>query len=632
MCGIAALLGMGDGSVTHRMLELQAHRGPDGLRVWSDEAHAVSLGHGRLAIVDRAGSDQPLHSDAGIVALVNGEIYNHRALRARLPYHGWRTQGDVEAVLAVHEAAVAAPLEAPSALPPDGARRIGWVRRTTSADHPGNPAERHVEWLRRLDGMFVIVLWDPRHRELVLARDALGIKPLVRTSTEAGHLVIASEAKSLRGHPDHVPRLDEAALVARLAFEYPLDATSLLAGVTQVAPGSVETWQLDASGRAVLTGLARWHVERRGPSAPWSADEQAAAMLQSVTRSVEDRLMADVPVGIVLSGGLDSSLIAAVSHRAAAAAGRPVPTCYTVAESEDNPDWRASEEVAAHLDLARVAEVMHQDAFWRTLPQLAWSGEDLDVTVLFFQPLFERMGRDVRVGLCGQGADELHAGYRRYGALSEHAALVERRLLGVEHPMADRLLMRHEDEFGPAPSGAGQPWYDLDLAPRDLYADLDTTLQFELDRGQLSNFQLRLVDRHSMAHGLEIRVPFLSASHRAQAQRLPAEQTLGPPEKAALRAAARLTELPASIVDRPKLAAGTATSPGLLAGLLDGLKDRLHEYRDRYARWGSLWHDQEELLIGLRLFESMHLTEGGVGRQHMDLLGLLDDADGRTMA
>lgn len=626
MCGIGALFGGADTAIVDRMLRLQQHRGPDGRHVWHDEAADLALGHARLSIVDLAGSDQPLHSDHGVTLVFNGEIYNHAALRQRHHAYAWRTSGDGEAILAEHRAAVAAPLAPPE--PVKGAAD-GWLRRTADALRPGNPATAHVEWLQHLDGMFALALWDARRQELVLARDALGIKPLLRTMTADGHLLIASEAKAFRAHPAYTPRLDEAALVARLAWEYPLDQTSLLAGVTQVAPGTVETWRLDAEGRATLTGVARWHHERVAPAAAWDPDRQAAGLLGTLTQAVEDRLMADVPLGVILSGGLDSAMIAAVSHEAAEAAGQPVPTCYTVAEDETNPDWQAAEAVTSALDLHHVKHTMEPDAFWTDLPDLAWHGEDLDVTVVFFQPLFAAMGADVRVGLCGQGADELHAGYPRYRDLPGHAALVRRRLQGVAHPIAAHLL--GETRAGPvpnAPTGPGQPWQDHDLEPASTLDDLTSTLQFELTRGQLANFQLRLVDRHSMAHSLEVRVPFLGDVHREAANALPEAWKLGALEKPALRRAAALTDLPRSIVERPKLPAGTATSPGLLHELLDDLRPRTDELRQRYDRWGSLLSGQDELVLGLRLFEATHLEPAGADRPSGDLLSLLDDVQG----
>ena len=622
MCGITGSLGGGDADLVHRMVASLEHRGPDGIRTWADDDCA--LGHSRLSIVDLASSDQPIGSEHGCWLVQNGEIYNQVPLRVAGEAYPWRTQGDAETILAAHAAAIPAPT-----IPPGSASkgvRVGWVNRARGAAQGGGEAARHVEWVKRLDGIWGFALWDSRHRELILCRDPLGVKPLLRTQTDGGTLLFASEAKAFRHHPEYKPMMDEAAMVARLAYEYPLDETTLFAGVAQVRPGTVETWRLDESGMAVLTGVARYSRDEVKPEANWNPGTDAAGLLDSLCESVEDRLMSDVPLGIILSGGLDSSMVAGLAHRAAKAAGKPVPECWTVAESEDNPDYRAAEDVVAALALGNHTSTLEEDSFWKSLPALVWHGEDLDISVLFFQPLFEHMSRDVKVGLCGQGADELHGGYPRYRDLPAHRELVRGRLMSSRHPVADAML-DPEPQRGEL-VGAGQPWRTLDHDPDTHFSDLRSTLQFELDHGQLSNFQLRLVDRHSMAHGLEVRVPFLGRAHRKMAHTLPLDwRVRGSDEKLALRAAAALTDLPPEIVSRPKLAAGVATTPTLLAQLLAELRPRAQEWAARHPRLERMLEKQPEMAIGLRLFESLHLVDGGLGREGKDLMTLLDDID-----
>lgn len=622
MCGITGSLGGGDADLVHRMATSLQHRGPDGVRTWADDD--CSLGHSRLSIVDLKSSDQPIGSEHGCWLVQNGEIYNQVPLRAAETAYPWRTKGDAEAILAAHAAAIPAPTTPPG--PASKGVRVGWVNRARGAAQAGGEAARHVEWVSRLDGIWGFALWDARYRELILCRDPLGVKPLLRTQMDDGLLLFASEAKAFRYHPEYEPVMDEAAMVARLAYEYPLDETSLFAGVAQVRPGTIETWRLEESGIAVLTGVARYSRDEVKPAASWNPETDAAALLDSLCESVEDRLMSDVPLGIILSGGLDSSMVAGLAHRAAKAAGKPVPECWTVAESEDNPDFRAAEEVAAALDLGHHTSTLEEESFWKRLPALAWHGEDLDISVLFFQPLFEHMARDVKVGLCGQGADELHGGYPRYRDLSAHREIVRGRLMSSRHPVADAML-DPEPQRG-ALVGFGQPWRTLDHNPEDHFCDLKSTLQFELEHGQLSNFQLRLVDRHSMAHGLEVRVPFLGRAHRKMAHTLPLDwRVRGSDEKLALRAAAALTDLPPDIVSRPKLAAGTATTPTLLAELLTELRPRAQEWAAAHPRLERMLAKQPDMAIGLRLFESLHLVDGGRGREGKDLMTLLDDID-----
>ena len=592
MCGIAGMFGEPDANVVARMTELMQHRGPDGIDVWADET--VALGHSRLAIVDLAGSDQPLFGPNGTALVANGEIYNFRELRDSMKNYSWKTSGDSETILALHN---------------------------KHANGKKLSAKGHAQWIKQLNGMYAFSLWDSQNRQLILARDPMGIKPLVKTEVN-GSLLYASEHKALRAHEGHVPQLDELALVARLAWEYPLDGTTLLKGVVQVRPGTVETWEINAEGRAVRTGLANVERQQLNPAQSWDPKTQAPKLLETFIESVSERLMADVPLGIVLSGGLDSSLVSAVAHEAAERAGQPTPACWTVAEDEDNPDWKAAEVVASSLDLEHHQHVLEADSFDKRLPDLAWHGEDLDVTVLFFQPLFAKMAESVTVGLCGQGADELHAGYPRYRDLANHSRVVQARLDAMETPLSNIV--------SEARLPLGDEYYTNDHSATAHTGSLQDFLQFELDGGQLTNFQLRLVDRHSMAHSLEVRVPFLGASHRKASHELPMHWRLPPSmeEKAALRAAADLTDLPNEIVRRPKLPAGTATSPSLLKTMLSEMSGRADELKKRYHKFAGAFGDQPDLAIGLGLFEAMHIMDGGRTKRSGSAIDLLDEVIG----
>ena len=520
------MLGNPDPGIVKSMMSYLDHRGPDGTGVWFDEE--VALGHNRLAIVDLAGGSQPLISDDGIILIANGEIYNHKQIKFETRYN-YKTSSDSEAIIALYN-----------------------QHKMTNGSLD---AKSQSTWISKLDGMFAFAIWDPANKILTLARDSMGIKPLSRTIID-GSMLFSSEYKAFRAHESHIPKLDRVALAARIAWEYPLDSTSLLEGVIQVRPGSVEVWSLDKFGKATLQSNSRFEQQIVQPAQSWDPDLQAQELLESFTYSVEQRLMADVPVGIVLSGGLDSSLVAAVSHDAANRAGQPVPECWTVAESEENPDWKAAEIVASSLDLKHHQHILAEDDFDNRLPDLVWHGEDLDTTVMFFQPLFEKMSQHVTVGLCGQGADELHAGYPRYRDVKSHSKLVNSRLESMSAPEAK--MVREGTIL------SDDRWYKSNHSGEENCSDLRTMLEFELEHGQLSNFQLRLVDRHSMAHSLEVRVPFLGKNHRSLSSRLPMEWRLPSDtmyEKKALRAAADLTKLPEEIVRRPKLPAGRATSP-----------------------------------------------------------------------
>ena len=588
MCGLSGMLGAPEPSIVRKMIQLQNHRGPDGSGIWQDES--ICLGHARLAIVDLEGSPQPIQSQEGNVLIANGEIYNFDSLRSSMNDYSWRTFGDSETILALYEKSIRSDQKA--------------------------SAKDHGDWIKQLDGMFAFALWDADNNQLILARDEMGIKPLVR-SLFGSSLVFSSEVKGLRAHPEFESQLDEQALMARLVWEYPLDATTLFLDVHQVRPGCVEVWSLE-EGQPVLTDSHRFSKPKMTPSGQYDETLGAQSLLDGFIDSVGQRLMADVPVGIVLSGGLDSSLVAAVANDAAQRYNRPTPECWTVAESEDNPDWVAAELVASSLDLNHHQSIMEEDSFGKHLPSLSWHGEDLDVSVLFFQPLFKTMSQSVRVGLCGQGADEIHAGYPRYVDLNKHKKELENRLTMLNHPFAQQFAKAELDVHD-------ERWWVGDHRPETHLASLQDTLQFELDHGQLSNFQLRLVDRHSMAHSLEVRVPFLGRSHRKDALQLPMNQRLPTNglEKKALRKAASLTSLPNSVVTRKKLPAGTATSPTLLNSCLQEYSAQIEEISSRWAFCEPLLRHQPEIALGLGLFESLHLIGYDKPQHHRSIDELL---------
>ncbi|MEE2985552.1 MAG: asparagine synthase (glutamine-hydrolyzing) [Candidatus Thermoplasmatota archaeon] len=568
MCGIAGMLGEPDKSVLTKMTEYLHHRGPDGNGIFLDES--CGFAHTRLAIVDVAGSPQPIFGQ-GKVAIVNGEIYNYKSLRDSS--YDYQTNGDSEIVLSLH------------------------TGRGSASDH--------AKWVSKLDGMFAFALWS--ENQLILARDSMGIKPLMRTLVE-NSMLFSSEAKALRAHESYKPAIDDLALRARIAWEYPLDATTLFEGVHQVRPGTVEVWEI-IDGKPQLTSSARFEAQSVAPEKEWS---DAEGLLESFTLSVSDRLMSDVPLGIVLSGGLDSSLVCAVAREAAEIAGQPVPACWTVAESEDNPDWQAAEVVASSLDLEHHQHILEPDTFHSKLPDLAWHGEDLDLTVLFFQPLFAKMSESVTVGLCGQGADELHAGYPRYKNLKEHSDTIRQRLSDMNCDLGNL---------------SGPEWWNSNHNPENHTKSLEDFLQFELDHGQLSNFQLRLVDRHSMAHGLEVRVPFLGSRHRSASNKLPMNWRLPETgyEKAALRAAADLTDLPKEIVRRPKLPAGRATSPKMIDSLINDLMPFVDSIAKKHPVIEKALLKQPEICLGLGLFESMHIIDGARIRKSGDVSSILEE-------
>ena len=594
MCGIAGLLGNASLEDAISMASAIGHRGPDGSGDFQASVEqtdgSVAFSHARLSIIDLDGSQQPIHSDHGCVLMVNGEIYNHKKIKSELQDYPFRTAGDSETILALH--------------------------RVHSWNQPAgdNPAQRHVEWVSKLDGMWGFSLWDPSANELILCRDPFGIKPLVRTQLSDGTLLFGSEVKAFRGHPDFSAKPDISALAVRLAYEYPLDQTTLFQGVTSVGIGTIETWSI-VEGKATLTGVARYWKPQVNPIDNWNPSNNASLLLHSLSDSIQDRLMADVPVGIVLSGGLDSSLMAALAHDAADSVGKPTPECWTVADSEDNVDLQASIMVTENQDLGHHVHIMDENTMWKELPNFVWNGEHLDITVMFWQSVFQQMKGNVTVALCGQGADELHAGYSRYRNLPAHSNLVTSRM-----DLSGKIDISEDDR------GLGKPWSSESIMPEDNFANLSQTLEFEQNRGQMSNFQLRLGDRHSMAQAIEARVPFLGMRHAKLANQLPLSWRLSnDDEKMALRAAADLTSLPKEIIRRPKLPAGTATSPTLVSEIINSLSNRAEDWAKEYGVLSKQLLAQPDMAIGMRIFHAMHLTESGPKQRTGDLLDVLDD-------
>jgi asparagine synthase (glutamine-hydrolysing) len=614
MCGITGILGNGDISISNSMAACLTHRGPDGFGEFEEDLGngSICLSQSRLAILDIHGSWQPIRSDHGCTLVQNGEIYNHQKIKRKLPNYSWQTSGDSETILALHRK-FAYNNETISA-PPEG-KEIGTLFRTLDSIKKGNSAEKHKNWVSQLDGIWGFALWDSSSRELILSRDSMGVKPLLRTLLPDGTLLFGSEIKSFYSHPEFVARPDINALAVRLAYEYPLDNTTLFSGVTSVAPGSIETWSLDSQGRAVLTGLCHYNKEIISPDKSWDPKISADYLLQTLYSSVEARMMSDVPIGLVLSGGLDSSLLAALAKQSSESIGSPVPACWTVAGDEDNPDMIAAINVAKSQDLEHNTSIIDKEKFWHTLPNFVWSGEDLDISVLFWQPLFEAMSKKVKVGICGQGADELHAGYSRYKRLPQHAKLID-----------DRLSLFGDISIDKKNIGPGQPWINHKFSAKNNFSNLKDTLDFELKRGQLTNFQLRLGDRHSMAFGVEARVPFLSQEHRLAAHKLPFSWKLNQDEeKMALRAAAKLTNLPTDIVNRPKVPAGTATTPNIIDELISELKPHALEWASDYGRLSPLLKKQPDMSIGIRIFHAMHFSDRNNGAKQRSVMDIIDD-------
>lgn len=508
------------------MLAALAARGPDGEGLWADPDAGIMLGHRRLAIVDLspAGAQPMASADGRWMLCWNGEIYNHRALRARLeregrrPAGGWHGHSDSETLV---EAIAAWGLE---------------------------PA------LRAAQGMFAIALWDRRERRLWLARDRFGEKPLYYARA-GGRLIFASTPAALLADPALPRRIDadSAALLLRGGV-VPAPRT-ILTDMHQLPPGSIADISADAVPPTdALAGRRWWHWrEERAEASPLhDLDAAVAALGHALDGAVADMREADVPVGLFLSGGIDSSLVAARAMRVAAQPVNSFAIGFAEAGYDEAPH---AEAIAAHLGTDHRTYRFHADEALDLVGLLpvAWPEPFADSSALATLLLAREARGAVTVALTGDGGDEMFAGYRRHllaprawrglrrvpgplrrlaGTLpdallarltgggpgaAEKRARLRRRLAEVRD--FDSLYASLFDEWPDAEpvraSRARPGWHDAAAEPTALRRALALDIA-----AYLPDDILVKVDRAGMAVGLEARMPFLHPAVAAVAARL----------------------------------------------------------------------------------------------------------------
>ncbi len=566
VCGVVSFDGRGDdgpraGREVEVMLQALAHRGPDD--VGSKPSGAAMLGATRLAIRGLAAGQQPLEDAAsGVLAVCNGEIDNHRELRAWLEARGRRT-----------------PLE------------------TDIAVIPGLYAELGDAFVERLVGAFAIAVWDPRAGRLLLARDRAGERPLFFTA-DAQSARFATEIAALAAVPELRLTPDPAALRAFLRFGYFESPTSPFAEVRKVGPAEVVV--LDREG-VRRRRYWRWSLGAE-PTRPPDSDRFDAVFCEAVRRQSE----VDVPYGAFLSGGIDSSLVAAVARRV-----RPeYPLrAFTLRFQEHSYDEGAfAQRMAARLGIACDAVWVTPVVFPQVLAELiAHSGEPLaDPAWVPTALLARRAAEDVKVALVGEGGDELFGGYptylgallaERYAALPARVKATCRRLAEVWPPSDKKVSISFLlKKFVAAAGGDGMarhlewtsnigPGLLARLGIKERAASawdaggmtlLDTVQRHDLETS-LAEGLLTKADRASMHSALELRAPFLDEDVLAFAASLPSgDRVRGLTTKVFLkRYAGRY--LPRDIVHRRKR--------GLSVPLSRWLRETLYEWAE--ARVGS---------------------------------------------
>ena len=578
MCGICGVVNLGasakpvDEAMLRGMAETLRHRGPDSDGFYVEPDQTLGFGFRRLSIVDLTTGDQPMaNEDESLWLVFNGEIYNHAAHRPGLEARGhrFRSRCDAEVILHLYE-------------------------------------ELGPDCIHQLRGMFAFALWDSRRRQLLLARDRVGVKPLYFARTPDA-LVFGSEIKALFEQPDLRPRLNEAAVSLYLTFAATPAPVTLFEGIQKLPPGHRLIVEADTGRQRLerywepLPDPAEWH-QRRQP-------EEYVERLEVLLReSIGLRMMSDVPYGAFLSGGVDSSLNVALM---AELADRPVSTFSVAIEGDPGSDeLRYARAVAERYGTRHHEVVITEQDFVDYLPELVWHQDEplADPVCVPLHAISEAAhASGTKVIQVGEGSDELFSGYtsyafftdfhrrvwRPYSRLPRHlrqaASAAVAPLLSTDR--ADVLLRaghngelfwggaipfydRHKRLLTGAEDGAGgravaRLYAEVDRGVPDA-SQLDRMIGIEL-RQRLPELLLMRVDKVTMGSSLEARVPYLDHKLVEYALAIPAEVKYREGvTKWVLKRVAERVGVDRELVYRPKRGfCGSASNmlnpPGLLA-------------------------------------------------------------------
>jgi asparagine synthase (glutamine-hydrolysing) len=596
MCGICGKTSDPRASAVAAMNRLMVHRGPDDEGRYVDPSAGVALGARRLSIIDVAGGHQPLSNEDGTIwAVLNGEIYNHPELRCRLAAggHTLATGTDTEVLVHLYE-------------------EFG-------------PALVHA-----LEGMYAFAIWDGRRGRLLVCRDRFGEKPMFYAERD-GVLTFASELTALcAGHPIEC-ELDEAALDAFFVYGYVSGPGAILRGVHQLPPGSVLTWERD---RPTARIDRYWSPPRSLLAGTPEPEDLAAEVERILEKSVRSRMIADVPLGVFLSGGLDSTLLAYLAARNAPGSIKTFTVGY---ESGDVSETAAARAAAEHVG-SQHHELIFTDADVATEVPALLAALDQPLADPALVPLhavarFAR--REVTVAVGGEGADELFGGYPRYRWLARAhrvarvvPAEVARAAAGAARRLSTSSAHRLADVLEPKPSverhidwvtarrrylrshtcgprlreRAGQSLFERELMAR-AGGPLGAGGFMRLDQVHwLPDDVLAKADRAGMLASLEIRTPYLHRELAELAASIPEAVHLAGSGKALLRQI--LVRVMPDRHDQPrKTAFRTPTREWLRGPLADALRASIGDgrlYRDGWFDGAAAERLRLEHAAGIR--------------------------------
>jgi asparagine synthase (glutamine-hydrolysing) len=591
MCGIAGIVDLAgrrepDAALVRRMTDALTHRGPDESGVHC--APGVGLGHRRLSIIDLASGQQPMASDDRQCWLTfNGEIYNFRELRAELEAagHVFHTRSDTEVLLR------------------------GWL--TWGED-----------CVRRFRGMFAFAIWDARSETVFLARDRLGIKPLYYAITPDRQLLFASELKSIELAPGIARTLRPAAVEDYFAYGYVPEPDTIYEGVFKLPPGHTLTLRRGQSDAATRP---YWDVPFR--LALHAREEDVVEELLARTREAVDvRMVAEVPLGAFLSGGVDSSAVVAMM---AGLQSDPVNTCSIGFDVADFDETAYADRIAAQFGTAHLKRTVDPDDFDLVDRLIDLYDEPYaDSSALPTYRVCELARERVTVALSGDGGDENYAGYRRYRLHMAEESVRSRLPLGLRravfgplgrlYPKADWAprVFRAKTTFQALARDSVEAYFhSVSIFKDDLRAQLFTPafrralhghragdvlarhaeraptddplslVQYLDMKTYLVGDILTKVDRASMAHALEVRVPLLDHLLVEWISSLPSDLKLRGGEGKYIFKKALEPQLPHDILYRPKMGFGVPLAKWFRGPLRERINEVVLGERLRATGW-----------------------------------------------